>query len=57
MLKNQPTDLMAMAGLATGDIWYNMTTAQIASAKAFLKQLSLSRAQALYRRTPRSSGR
>jgi spermidine/putrescine-binding protein len=40
VLENQPTDLMAMAGLATGAKHpYNMTTGQIASAKAFLKQL------------------
>lgn len=36
--ENQPTDLMAMAGLATGAKQpYGMTTAEIASAKAFLK--------------------
>ena len=40
VLENQPTDLMAMAGLATGAKHpYNMTKGQIASAKAFLKQL------------------
>jgi len=40
VLENQPTDLMAMAGLATGAKHpYNMTTAEIANAKAFLKQL------------------
>ncbi len=37
--ENQPTDLMAMAGLATGAKQpYNMTTAEIASAKQFLQQ-------------------
>jgi spermidine/putrescine-binding protein len=36
--ENQPTDLMAMAGLATGAKQpYGMTTAEIARAKAFLK--------------------
>ena len=40
VLENQPTDLMAMAGLATGAKKpYGMTTGEIASAKAFLKQL------------------
>jgi spermidine/putrescine transport system substrate-binding protein len=40
VLENQPTDLMAMAGLATGAKHpYNMTKGQIASAKAFLRQL------------------
>ncbi len=40
VLENQPTDLMAMAGLATGAKQpYNMTTGEISSAKAFLKQL------------------
>ena len=38
VLENQPTDLMAMAGLATGAKKpYWMTTAEIARAKAFLK--------------------
>jgi len=40
VLENQPTDLMAMAGLATGAKKpYGMTTGEIANAKAFLKQL------------------
>ena len=40
VLENQPTDLMAMAGLATGAKQpYNMTTAEISKAKDFLKQL------------------
>jgi spermidine/putrescine-binding protein len=40
VLENQPTDLMAMAGLATGAKKpYGMTTGEIASAKAFLKEL------------------
>jgi len=40
VLENQPTDLMAMSGLATGAKHpYNMTSAQISRAKAFLKQL------------------
>ena len=40
VLENQPTDLMAMSGLATGAKHpYNMTTAEIARAKQFLKQL------------------
>jgi spermidine/putrescine-binding protein len=40
VLENQPTDLMAMAGLATGAKKpYGMTKGEIASAKAFLKQL------------------
>jgi len=40
VLENQPTDLMAMAGLATGAKHpYNMTTSEISNAKAFLKQL------------------
>ena len=40
VLENQPTDLMAMAGLATGAKQpYNMTTGEISRAKAFLKQL------------------
>ena len=40
VLENQPTDLMAMAGLATGAKHpYNMTSVGIARAKAFLKQL------------------
>jgi spermidine/putrescine transport system substrate-binding protein len=40
VLENQPTDLMAMAGLATGAKKpYGMTTAEIANAKGFLKQL------------------
>lgn len=40
VLENQPTDLMAMSGLATGAKHpYNMTTAEISRAKAFLKQL------------------
>jgi spermidine/putrescine-binding protein len=40
VFENQPTDLMAMAGLATGAKKpYNMTTAEISRAKAFLKQL------------------
>ena len=40
VLENQPTDLMAMAGLATGAKQpYNMTTAEISRAKDFLKQL------------------
>jgi len=40
VLENQPTDLMAMAGLATGAKHpYNMTTADISRAKQFLKQL------------------
>ncbi len=35
--ENQPTDLMAMAGIATGaKTPYNMTTAEIATAKQFL---------------------
>jgi spermidine/putrescine-binding protein len=40
VLENQPTDLMAMAGLATGAKHpYNMTSGQISRAKDFLKQL------------------
>jgi spermidine/putrescine transport system substrate-binding protein len=40
VLENQPTDLMAMAGIATGAKKpYDMTTAEIANAKAFLTQL------------------
>src|SRR5947207_3086293 len=40
VLENQPTDLMAMSGLATGAKKpYNMTTAEIARAKQFLKAL------------------
>jgi spermidine/putrescine-binding protein len=40
VLENQPTDLMAMSGLATGAKQpYNMTSAEISRAKAFLKQL------------------
>jgi spermidine/putrescine-binding protein len=40
VLENQPTDLMAMSGLATGAKHpYNMTTAEISRAKQFLKQL------------------
>jgi spermidine/putrescine-binding protein len=40
VLENQPTDLMAMAGLATGAKKpYNMTTGEISRAKDFLKQL------------------
>ncbi len=40
VLENQPTDLMAMSGLATGAKHpYNMTSAEISRAKAFLKQL------------------
>ena len=40
VLENQPTDLMAMAGLATGAKKpYGMSKGEIASAKAFLKQL------------------
>jgi spermidine/putrescine transport system substrate-binding protein len=40
VLENQPTDLMAMSGLATGAKHpYNMTTADISRAKQFLKQL------------------
>ena len=40
VLENQPTDLMAMAGLATGAKKpYGMSKDEIASAKAFLKQL------------------
>ena len=40
VLENQPTDQMAMAGLATGAKKpYGMTTAEIANAKGFLKQL------------------
>ena len=40
VLENQPTDLMAMAGIATGaKSPYNMTTAEISRAKAFLTQL------------------
>jgi spermidine/putrescine-binding protein len=38
VVENQPTDLMAMAGLATGAKHpYNMTTAEISRAKQFLK--------------------
>jgi spermidine/putrescine-binding protein len=38
VLENQPTDLMAMAGLATGAKHpYSMTTAEISRAKQFLK--------------------
>ena len=38
VLENQPTDLMAMAGLATGSKQpYNMSTAEIAKAQQFLK--------------------
>lgn len=40
VLENQPTDLMAMSGLATGAKKpYGMTKGEIASAKAFLKEL------------------
>src|SRR5437660_155933 len=40
VLENQPTDLMAMAGLATGAKKpYNMTTAEISRAKQYLKAL------------------
>jgi spermidine/putrescine-binding protein len=40
VFENQPTDLMAMAGLATGAKKpYDMTTAEISRAKAFLTQL------------------
>jgi spermidine/putrescine-binding protein len=40
VLENQPTDLMAMSGLATGAKKpYNMTPSEIASAKTFLKSL------------------
>jgi spermidine/putrescine-binding protein len=40
VLENQPTDLMAMGGLATGAKKpYSMTTAEIAKSKAFLKEL------------------
>jgi spermidine/putrescine-binding protein len=40
VLENQPTDLMAMSGLATGAKHpYSMTKAEIARAKAFLQQL------------------
>jgi spermidine/putrescine transport system substrate-binding protein len=40
VLENQPTDLMAMAGIATGAKKpYNMTSAEISRAKDFLKQL------------------
>ena len=40
VLENQPTDLMAMAGLATGAKHpYNMSTREIGNAKDFLKQL------------------
>jgi spermidine/putrescine-binding protein len=39
VVENQPTDLMAMAGIATGAKEpYNMTTGEISKAKAFLKQ-------------------
>jgi spermidine/putrescine-binding protein len=39
VVENQPTDLMAMAGIATGAKQpYNMTTGEISKAKAFLKQ-------------------
>jgi spermidine/putrescine transport system substrate-binding protein len=38
VVENQPTDLMAMAGIATGAKKpYNMTTAEISRAKEFLK--------------------
>lgn len=40
VLENQPTDLMAMAGIATGAKQpYDMTDAEIGQAKEFLKQL------------------
>jgi len=40
VLENQPTDLMAMGGLATGAKHpYNMTPGEISRSKAFLKQL------------------
>ena len=40
VLENQPTDLMAMGGLATGAKKpYNMTKAEISRSKDFLKQL------------------
>ncbi len=40
VLENQPTDLMAMGGLATGAKKpYSMTTGEIAKSKAFLKEL------------------
>jgi spermidine/putrescine-binding protein len=40
VLENQPTDLMAMSGIATGAKKpYNMTNAEIAKAKQFLKAL------------------
>ena len=40
VLENQPTDLMAMGGLATGAKHpYNMTPAEISRAGAFLKEL------------------
>src|SRR5215471_1425589 len=40
VVENQPTDLMAMSGLATGAKQpYNMTTAEISQAKQFLGQL------------------
>jgi spermidine/putrescine-binding protein len=40
VLENQPTDLMAMGGQATGAKKpYNMTTAEISRAKAYLKAL------------------
>jgi spermidine/putrescine-binding protein len=39
VVENQPTDLMAMAGIATGAKKpYNMTTNEIANAKAFLQK-------------------
>jgi spermidine/putrescine transport system substrate-binding protein len=40
VLENQPTDLLAMSGIATGAKKpYNMTTAEISRAKQFLKAL------------------
>src|SRR2546428_10299643 len=40
VLENQPTDLMAMAGLATGSKKpYTMSTGEISRAKGFLRQL------------------
>ena len=55
VLENQPTDLMAMAGIATGAKKpYDMTTDEIANAKDFLDQAQTQRAQA---RVAESRGR
>ena len=60
-LENIPTDVMAIAGRATGAKKpYNMTTAQIARAKAFLQDVQAERPEARVaeqRGRPRARGR